>query len=57
MSNMAPINIGVPQGSVLGSLLFKIYVNDMRKDTTKLAIITYADDTTFVSTVESFDAN
>ena len=48
MSNMAPINIGVPQGSVLGSLLFKIYVNDTRKDTTKLAIITYADDTTFV---------
>ena len=49
-----PVSCGIPQGSVLGPLLFNILINDIPKATTKFNIIMYADDTALVSHLENF---
>ena len=45
ISNKQPMFCGVPQGSVLGPLLFLLYVNDIYRSSAKLAFYLFADDT------------
>ena len=44
-SNISSVEIGVPQGSILGPLLFIIYVNELPTISSALSCIQFADDT------------
>ena len=50
-SSMLSINTGVPQGSIVGPLLFNILINDIIMSSDKFNFILYADDTTLNATL------
>ncbi len=51
-SEMLTVTTDVSQGSILGPLLFIIYVNDMANSSNLFKFIIYADDTTLYTTIE-----
>ena len=53
-SNMLHIERGVPQGSILGPLLFIIVINDVYRSSNEFEFITYADDNTLFSSLSAF---
>jgi len=46
VSDYVNISFGVPQGSILGPVLFNIYVNDLSDNLDSIKSYQYADDTT-----------
>jgi hypothetical protein len=55
-SQLKDIVCGVPQGSILGPLLFILYINDITSTSNILDFILFADDTTIVYSHEDIDS-
>ena len=55
ISEMIAIHKGVPQGSILGPLIFLIYMNDIPNSSNLLNFLMYADDTTLYCSLEDID--
>ena len=56
-SDLCSINYGVPQGSVLGPMLFLLYINDLNQAVLHSKVHHFADDTNFLYDSHSFKKN
>ena len=55
VSDQQPMQLGVPQGSILGPILFLIYVNDINNCDKTAEFVKFADDTTIITTGASIE--
>ena len=55
-SNAEPLNIGVPQGSILGPVLFLLYFNDFIRCLKHTKVVQFADDTVIYTSSKDFSA-
>ena len=55
VSDQQPMQLGVPQGSILGPILFLIYVNDINNCVNTAEFVKFADDTTIITTGASLE--
>jgi hypothetical protein len=54
-SDSMAVEVGVPQGSCLGPLLYILYTNDLNNLLPELTNVIFADDTTLIETCDSID--
>ena len=55
-ADIQAIKLGVPQGSVLGPILFLIYINDLSRATTYFSTRLFSDDTSLTARGKDLDS-